>query len=222
MKAVNLAKLLPADIPTGERILWHGRPRWFSMARRAYGTELVAVYFGAMTIVNFAWSTADADLRDAAISAVKTMGAGALALTLLGLMAWLASRTSLYIVTSKRVVLKIGIALPIFFNIPFSSIESAALRVFSDETGDISLRLGSAHRLAYLHLWPHARTLRLKRPEPALRSVGRSAEVAGILSRALTSACNESTERDGVTLESAPERTADANALYTEDVVAAA
>jgi len=26
MKVINFEKLLPADIPPGERILWHGRP----------------------------------------------------------------------------------------------------------------------------------------------------------------------------------------------------
>ena len=59
MKAVNLEKLLPADIPAGERILWHGRPEWMSLARRAFRADFVAGYFGLMTLWNFASIAAD-------------------------------------------------------------------------------------------------------------------------------------------------------------------
>ena len=52
MKAVNLEKLLPGDIPEGERILWHGRPSWMSLARRAYRADFVAAYFVALMVWN--------------------------------------------------------------------------------------------------------------------------------------------------------------------------
>ena len=52
MKAVNLEKLLPHDIPAGEKILWHGRPRWISLTRRAYRADFVIVYFAALTVWN--------------------------------------------------------------------------------------------------------------------------------------------------------------------------
>ena len=52
MKAVNLEKLLPHDIPAGERILWHGRPRWISLVRRAYRADFIIVYFAALTVWN--------------------------------------------------------------------------------------------------------------------------------------------------------------------------
>jgi hypothetical protein len=179
MRAINLEKLLPADIPAGERIMWHGRPEWVSLARRAFRADWVAGYFAAM------------------ISAAKTIGAGAAAVALLGGLAWLSSRTTLYVVTTRRIVMKIGIALPVFFNLPYSTIKSASVHVYGDGTGDIPVAFGPERRIAYLHLWPHARPFRINRPEPAMRSVPKAAEVAEMLSRALIAATNESTVPNG-------------------------
>jgi Bacterial PH domain len=217
MKAVNLELLLPADIPAGERILWHGRPQWFSMMRRAFRADYVAAYFGLMTIVNAAMASAAAGPEEAAVSAAKTLGAGALALGLLALLAWLSSRTTLYVITSRRVTMKIGIALPVFFNLPFSSVSGACLRQYSDGTGEIALALGPGAHIAYLHLWPHAKPFRLARPEPALRSVPDSARVAEVLSRALIAASNES--HVSAAHPAAPYPTP---ILYPENAVAAA
>ncbi|MGA2045848.1 MAG: photosynthetic complex putative assembly protein PuhB [Roseiarcus sp.] len=191
MKAVNLELLLPADIPHGERILWHGRPQWISLARRAFRADYVAAYFGAVAAINFIIAGYSGGLAEAGLSATKTLAAGAAALSLLFLLAYLASRTSLYVVTSRRVIMKIGIALPIFLNLPFSSIAAAALHAYPDGTGEIPLALAGGTHIAYLHLWPHARPFRLARPEPALRSVRNAAAVAETLGRALVAAAEE-------------------------------
>jgi hypothetical protein len=221
MKMVNLEKLLPSDIPTGEHVLWHGRPRGISLMRRAFGGEIIALYFGAMTIVNFVWTYEEAGFSEATLSAVKTVGAAALALALVGLLAWLSSRTSLYLITDRRVVMKVGIALPIFFNIPFSAIETASVRIFIDGTGDIPIGISAPQRIAYLHLWPHARAFRLARPEPALRSVGGAKEVAETLSRALIKARNEASLPIAPASQSAPERAKTARARPQGAIAAA-
>ena len=197
MKAVNIDKLLPADLPRGERVIWHGRPQWVGMARRAFRVDFVAAWFGLMSAWNFSSTASSTGWTDAVLSAGKTLGAGALALGLLSMLAWLSCRTTLYVVTSRRVVMKVGIALPIFFNLPFATIKEAALREYADETGDIALGLGPDERIAYLHLWPHARPFRLKRPEPALRAVANAASVAEKLSRALIEASNAGVEQEG-------------------------
>lgn len=192
MKTINLEKLLPSDIPQGERVLWHGRPEWVSLARRAFRVDLVAAYFAVVTLYNYVSVGFEAGVRDGAISAAKTLLAAFAAIALLSLLAWLTSRTTLYVLTTRRLVMKIGIALPTFFNLPFSQIASASLHVFSDGTGDIPVSLGEGQHIAYLHLWPHARPFRLKRPEPALRCVPRAADVAAALSKALAAAAEES------------------------------
>jgi hypothetical protein len=215
MKAVNLELLLPSDIPAGERILWHGRPQWFSLARRAFRADFVAGYFALTALANFALAASDS-LQDAMLAAAKTLGAGALALGLLMGLAWLASRTTLYVVTSRRVTMKIGIALPVFFNLPFSAIAAASLRRYGDGTGEIALELAPQTHIAYLHLWPHAKPFRLARPQPMLRCAPDASRVAETLSRALIAAANQAQ------LAPAPEGApAPAPALYPDAVAAA-
>ena len=184
MKLVDLDKLLPADIPEGERVLWFGRPEWVCLARHAYRADLVAAYFGALAICN-AVGESEAGSMAVAIGIGKSLVLGAVCLGLLGLLAWLSARTTLYVVTSRRIVMKVGIALPIFFNIPYSQIASAALRTFSDGTGEIPLALAPGRRIALLHLWPHARPFHIANPQPALRCIPGVGEVAETFRQAM-------------------------------------
>ena len=185
MKLVDLDKLLPADIPEGERVLWYGRPDWVNLARNAYRADIVAVYFGALMIWNLDLGGADAGLMALAIILGKSLVLAFLGLGLLCFLAWLSARTTLYVITSRRIVMKVGVALPIFFNIPYSQIESAALRVFRDGAGDIPVTLAAGRRIAYLHLWPHARPFHIAKPQPALRSIPDAAQVAAVLREAM-------------------------------------
>jgi Bacterial PH domain len=197
MKAVNLEKLLPGDIPQGEMILWHARPRWVSLMRRAYRADFVAAYFAALTVGNCFAAGRDSGWMAAAAIGSKTLGIGAAALALIALLAFASARTTLYVVTSRRLILKVGIALPIFINLPFTQIASAAARLYSDGTGDIPVALTPDQRVAYFALWPHARPFHFRHPEPALRCVANGAEVAETVSRALREAAGQ-TERDPV------------------------
>ena len=190
MKAVSLEKLLPADIPAGERILWHGRPRWISLARRAYRADFISAYFVALTVWSI-WSAAQSGWSAAAIAGVKTLGLGVATLAIVALLSFLSARTTLYVVTSRRVVFKVGIGLPIFINVPFKDIGSAAARVFGDGTGEIPLALSKGRRIGYWVLWPHARPLHLLNPQPCLRCVADAAVVAATLRAALRDASGQ-------------------------------
>ena len=188
MKAINLEKLLPADIPPGERILWFGRPEPISLWRRAYRADWVGAWFAAMTLWNLVSVSQSDGLFAGFVSAVRTLGVGAAALALLSLLALLSARTTLYVVTERRVVVKTGVALPMFINVPFKQVASANLRVFTDGAGDVTLGLTDKQRIPYLALWPSARPLRLSSPEPALRSIANARDVAEALGRALAKA----------------------------------
>jgi len=203
MKIIDLDKLLPADIPEGERVLWYGRPEWVSLMRHAWRADWVVAYFGALAMWN-AVVDSEAGAMAAAIAIGKSMVLGALCLGLLGLLAWLSARTTLYVVTTRRIVMKVGIALPIFFNIPYSQIASAALRTFTDGTGEIPLALAPGRRIALLHLWPHARPFHIANPQPALRCIPDVGEVAQTLQQAMIA---EAQTRLGVANVSAPIQT---------------
>lgn len=198
---------LPAALPPGERVLWQGRPAWRALARRALHVRKVAAYFGVLLAACAAsalWT--GASFGAAAAYALKLAPFALGAVGLLALFAWLAGRTTVYTITDRRVVLHIGVALTMDLNLPFRRIGSAALKVHADGTGDIPLALTDGARVAYLHLWPHARPWRLARPEPMLRSVPDAARVAAVLAEALAAAQGETAAntRDGRAPAEAP------------------
>jgi hypothetical protein len=185
VRAVNLEKLLPADIQPGEQILWHGRPRAVSLARRAFRVDFVAAYFAALALWMLVWSWQGEGFAAGALASLKTIGLGAAALALITLLSFFSARTTLYVITTRRVVLRVGIALPVFINLPFKEIVAASAREFGDDTGDIAIEVHRTRRVPLFVLWPHARPFRFLRPQPALRSIANAAEVTGALTRAL-------------------------------------
>ncbi len=172
-------------LPPGERVRWTGAPDWRSLALHTFHARKIAIYFAVLLL----WRAAGA-LSEPAADVYFL--AGAVPLVVLGMVAiacsiglgWLTERTSVYAVTDRRVVMKIGIVVPQLFNIPFRQIESAGVRAFGDGTGDIALRLAGPDRIAYFQLWPHARGWRLGKPEPALRSIRNADEIGHLLREA--------------------------------------
>jgi hypothetical protein len=169
-------------LPAGERVLWQGAPDWRVLARTALHVRKFALYFALL--LGWQLTTALADGRTLADTLGATAVLGVMALLALGLLAgfaWLAGRTTIYAFTTQRIVMRVGVAMPIFVNIPFSGIEAAALKASPDGSGDIALALKSDVRLAYLHLWPHVRPWHLAHPQPMLRALPQSALVATLL-----------------------------------------
>ncbi|KQW74198.1 MULTISPECIES: photosynthetic complex putative assembly protein PuhB [unclassified Methylibium] len=177
---------LPELLPAGERLLWQGAPQWRVLAREALHVRKLAAYFGLL----LAWRAVvvlgdGGGLAAVALSWLWMLPLAALALGLLTTLAWLIGRTSVYSVTDRRVVMRIGIVLTITFNLPYRTIESAGLRTNPDGSGDITLTLAPAERIAYLHLWPHVRPWKVARTEPMLRALPDARHVAQLLSSAL-------------------------------------
>ena len=158
---------LPEVLPQGERMLWQGSPRWQDMAAHAFHVRKVAVYFATITLLTVLFRLSDgASLMEAAKPILWYLPLTLLAVGILSGLAWASARTTIYTITTKRIVLRIGIALPISLNLPFALIESAGLRTYASGAGDIPVELKGEDRLAWLILWPHARPFRLKHPHP--------------------------------------------------------
>jgi hypothetical protein len=173
-------------LPPGERVLWQGAPDWRSLARTALHIRTFALYFALM--LGWRLTTSLADGRAFGDALLSCAALAVLALVALGLIAgfaWLAARTTIYAITTERVVMRVGVAMPIFVNIPFSGIEAAALKAHRDGSGDIPLALKEDVRLAYLHLWPHARPWQMAHPQPMLRAVPAASAVAKLLAERL-------------------------------------
>jgi hypothetical protein len=180
---------LPEKPPPGEDILWQGAPHWWQLAKDVFHIRAVAIYFGALMAWRASVRMTDASDGAAALAAVISLLPVALfGLALLALLAWLSSRTTVYTITNRRLVLRIGVALPTAINIPFSAIGSVGFCRRAAGTGNIALTLTGADRMAYSNLWPHVRPWRLTAPEPMLRAVPQAAEVADLLAAALRDA----------------------------------
>ncbi len=212
MNVVDLGRSLPYDFAPGERVLWFGRPDPVSLWRRAYRADLIAVYIALAAGWIFLTETSALGPADGALGAAKTLAAGAIGLAILAFLAWLSARTTLFVISTKRIVLKVGIALPIFYNIPFAQIAGATLRLDGDGTGDVSVALTQGQRIAYLTLWPAARPFHFARPEPALRCIADARAVAETLGAALREAAGEPREARA-RVESEPQRVFAAHAL---------
>ena len=199
----------PGDFPLadGERVLWQGGPDWRALALRLLHVRLVAAYFAGLTLLDIGIiRNAEGPGLDALTAAVPTMVSGAACVALLAGLAFAVARTTRYTVTTRRVVMQFGVALPSTLMLPLHRIAEAGVRVRRDHAGDITLRLYPGEGIGYAKLWPHARPWRLRGAEPMLRDVPRAAELAVRLSHALTS-CAEAkraAERDGVATLPAP------------------
>jgi hypothetical protein len=183
---------LPEPLPKGERLLWQGGPDWRTLAVEALHIRKLAIYFALMLgwRLSVRWSDG-AGFADALIGTLPMAALAVLALGLTATIAWLSARTSVYTVTDRRVVMRIGIVLTVTFNLPLSRIESASLHRLAAGYGDIALALEAGENIAYLHLWPHARPWRLKRTEPMLRSLVDAERVAGVLATALATSAGQ-------------------------------
>lgn len=178
---------LPAHLPAGERILWQGTPSWRRLALDAFHIRKVAIYFALMLAWRILSLWGDgAPAGEIAVAVLWLLPLVLAGLGLLALLAYLVGRTTVYTITSRRLVMRIGIALPMTLNIPFRLIGGASLKANADGTGDIPVAIAGRDRVAYLILWPHARPWRVARPEPMLRGVPDATRVADILAGALT------------------------------------
>lgn len=177
---------LPEPLPDGEHILWQGEPRWTSLARRIFHTRMVAVYFGILVLWRIASMAHDgAMFADIVLSAAWLVALGAAGLLIMAVLAWLIAKTTVYTITSRRVALRFGIALPMTINLPYTAIKTAAVKVDRFGVGDIALELSARNQIAYLVLWPNVRPWRFSPVEPALRAIPDAARVAEVLSTAL-------------------------------------
>jgi hypothetical protein len=170
---------LPGQLPPGERILWQGSPDWRVLARTAFHTRGVAIYFAVLTAVALGFAVNGGGTT----GVVMTAGLGVAGVALLHLLAWGAARTTIYTLTDRRMVLRIGMALPKCINLPLSLVGDVAIKLNADGSGDVPITVTAKQRLGFPALWPHARPWRLADPQPMLRAVPHAASVGALIAR---------------------------------------
>jgi len=119
---------------------------------------------------------------------------GLVACLILMLMAWVFAVTTVYTITNRRVAMRIGAALTVTLNIPFTMIRSADLAKRPDGTGSIVLDMVGETRLSYLVCWPHVRPWKISRTQPALRAIPDVEAVAKLLGDAAQTRIQEASQ----------------------------
>ena len=177
---------LPALLPKGEDLLWQGAPDWKSLSIHAYHARKVALYFAALVLVRIAFGIHDGHATSAVVlSCLWLVTLGLVATGVLTLLAYLCSRMTVYSITTQRLVLRHGIAVPMTINIPFSLVESAGLKPLGNGTGDISINVSKEQRVGYLVTWPHVRPGYITNPQPSFRALRDAQQASDVLAGAL-------------------------------------
>jgi hypothetical protein len=175
---------LPELPPSGEHILWQGRPNTWALAVESLNLYWVIGYFAVLTLWRFGSVVDMMPMGQAIGASVPFVILGGLVCGLLLLVAFVQARATMYTVTNKRVAMRIGAALNVTLNLPYTEIGNAMLDLRKRGTGTIAMQtLGSA-KLSYLVCWPHVRPWRINPVEPALRCINDAQQVADILAEA--------------------------------------
>ncbi len=182
---------IPAPLPAGETILWQGKPQVAALAREAYKTHWILGYMIVLALWRAGSAWADGGMALALATLLPYLALAAAAYAVVYLLAWVQARASIYTITSARVIMRIGAALPVTYTIPFTTIASAGLAERVNGTGTIAMVLKGNQRIAYGILWPHARPWELRQPQPAFRAIADARQVARLLADTAQAKVNE-------------------------------
>jgi hypothetical protein len=176
---------LPEPLPAGEKILWQGAPSWTAMAKHVFRLQWLTVYFAVIVVLQIASvSSSEGGLAEGWSSVALAVFLALVGLLLVGLLAYWSATTTVYTLTNRRIVMRVGIVLTVTFNLPYKTLRSADLKLYKDGTGDIPMQIATGDKIAFFHLWPHVRPWRLAKPEPMMRCIPEAKQVAVLLTEA--------------------------------------
>jgi hypothetical protein len=177
---------LPGDLPEGETVLWQGAPDWLLLALDAFKLRWIAGYFGLLALWRFGESlNKGIDAVSSMTTALAIAPLALIAVCIFCALAWINSRSTVYTITDKRIVMRFGAALTKAINIPFKIIESASSKVAPNGSGVVAVKLAAPNKIPMLLLWPHRRPGTFAHPEPAFRAIKDAAKCAPVLAEAL-------------------------------------
>ena len=199
--AVEPIEGLPELLPKGEVILWQGRPNWLRLTIESLNLWWVIGYFGLLAAWRFL-SVIDYMPFGTAISAsIPFLFVAAFVGLLLCGVGYIQAKETLYTITNRRVVMRIGAALTLTLNLPFTKIDNAAVAKKRGGFGNIAFETSGDTKFSYFVLWPHARSWYFGKPQPTLKCIPDIEKVSSILGEAAKSRI---IEKDNDTQPSAP------------------
>ncbi|UMA64315.1 PH domain-containing protein [Roseivivax marinus] len=182
--AVEPIRGLPELPPEGETILWQGRPDAFALSWQALSLPWIAGYFVVLAAWRFLSLVDLLPMGQVIGYSVPFLGLGAIVLGLLGAFGYVQARSTVYTVTNRRIAMRVGAALTVTLNLPYTRIAAADFAPGRRGTGTIALHTLGGPKLSYLTLWPHVRPWRISVPQPALRCIPDAERVARLIAEA--------------------------------------
>jgi hypothetical protein len=178
---------LPERLPMDERIVWQASPDVAALARDAFHFRTLIFYFAVLWVARVTPEiSAGSGLMQLILSLKWLAPLTVVCLASVWALAWMTARTTVYTLTNKRLVMRLGIVLTVTFNLPLTKIASADLRKRAGNFGDIAVELTGSDHIAWVHLWPSVRPWRIARPQPMVRSVRDASVLAARLSEVWT------------------------------------
>jgi hypothetical protein len=171
---------LPEHLPRDEQMLWQGRPEWWALTKQALGFWWVTVYFALLGLWRFATISDQLPLTEALLGLVPLAVFWAVVALVLVVIGRVQARATVYTVTNRRVVMRIGAALTITLNVPHSQIANAEAAIRKDGTGTIAFETLGKTRINYVVAWPHVKPWHFK-TRLALRCIPDAKHVAALI-----------------------------------------
>ncbi len=181
---IEPVKGLPEAPPKGEVILWQGKPNWWALSKESLNLYWVAGYFVFLAAWRFTAVVDLMPLGQAIWASVPFLILGGIACAILLVIAWVQAHYTVYTVTNRRVAMRIGAALNVTLNLPYTQIANANLDLRKAGTGTIAFDLLGDTRISYLVCWPHVRPWKISPTQPALRCINDAERIAAMISEA--------------------------------------
>lgn len=175
---------LPEALPEDEHILWQGSPSPVRLAKDALALNWIIGYFVLLTIWRVGVSSTLVPFDQALAHGVPFVVIGALCVLLILGLATMQAKSAVYTLTNKRVAMRIGAALTMTLNLPYTQIGNAGLDLKRSGHGTLAFELIGDTRFSYMMTWPHVRPWYMSKTQPAFRSIPNAEAVAQIFADA--------------------------------------
>ena len=185
--AVEPIEGLPELLPKGEVILWQGRPNWLRLTNESLNLWWVIGYFGLLAAWRFLTVIDYMPLGTAFSASIPFLFVAAFVGLLLCGVGYIQAKATLYTITNRRVVMRIGAALTLTLNLPFTKIDNAAVAKKRGGFGNIAFETSGDTKFSFFVLWPHARSWYFGKPQPTLKCIPDIEKVSSILGQAAKS-----------------------------------
>lgn len=175
---------LPELPPEGEEILWQGKPDWWALSKESLSLKWVAAYFVFLAAWRFLSVMDLMPFGQAFGASLPFLILGGIVLAMLVLVGFVQAKATVYTVTNRRVAMRIGAALTVTLNLPYTQMANINMDLRKAGTGTITFDLLGDTRLSYLVCWPHVRPWVFRKTQPALRCIPEAQTVAKLISEA--------------------------------------